>query len=131
MLFRSKDLGTDIKEVRDEYYPEGLGWQERMDARDKANELWVTNPMKASYLYLLGYNILDTRWVGGYNNDLRYPTMSYHQHVVRLIRKNQVIKHNAFTTNTYWDFDKNYPRSDWKIHIIRMTDNHVIKQMDS
>ena len=115
----TKDLGADIKEVRDEYYPDGMGWQARLDAQEKANELWATNPMKASYLYLLGYNILDTRWAGGYNVDLRYHNMHYHQHVVRLIRKNQVIKHNAFTTNTYWDFDKNYPTSNWKMHIIK------------
>ena len=37
----SKDLGTDIKEVRDEYYPEGLGWQDREDAKEKANDLII------------------------------------------------------------------------------------------
>lgn len=121
-----EDLAEGITEVVQEYFDNDFSWSDQEKAKHLAHECWETDPVKASYLYLLGYSILDARWLP--KHTAGHLPIAYYNKVKHAIKHNSIVTNKAFAKQNYWDFDKNYPTSRWGMNIIKVSDGSVVKQ---
>jgi len=95
---------------------------------NKADELWQTDYVSASYLYMIGFGIHDMYWIASNNNPSRYKPIIYFEFFKRKFSDRLKTLHNTFTKVKYWDFDKNYPDSRWGIEV-RDTKGNILVQL--